>query len=446
MAKTVWYGFPLYEDDAAPDLTVGGEEAQALEAVDTVIHAEESARIAADEAEAEAREKADTQLAKDIAAEESARIATDTALEERIGAEADTRAAEYALLKEKIEAETTARETADGELGGRINQEVTDRQEQDAILGTEVTGLNNSVNGIMSLDFGPDKVALVKVDEGVYSSPALEAIESGLDALASSVKSEQTHIIDLGEEGTHTLTEDDVYFLTNHPQNVAFTYSGVYLYLSAVISNIAVYTPLTSPYDRVSQDDSPLTLGDVWVSVLIANPTVGAVVGAQSNDVELYKIYPASTSRLGPVKVGSGLSIDSAGTLSVDSSKSSGVQADAIEINSAGSAYAFGTKITGELLGLTLFTYNEYGNLFSAAVMPLGNSNTEVFHLTGVSNESLIASGYLGVVMNAAVTLDNSGSETTVQLNSLSAFINNKWVDRTTSFNGAALCLYYIPA
>lgn len=259
MAETAYYKFPLYDPEDAPDLTASGDEAQAIEAIDTALHAERLERVAADEAEAEARESADTELSKEIAreaserkeadeAEAEARGAADTALGERIDAEADTRATEYELLRGKLETEAETRETADKELGGKITQEVLARetadntetaereaadtalgeridaeaearQEQDAVLGTEVTGLDSSVNGIMGLNYGADNDPLVKVEEGAYSSPALEKIAQQFEESGGS----GFHVIVANE----ALTEDDIKALQNTPELVMVMCQGV---------------------------------------------------------------------------------------------------------------------------------------------------------------------------------------------------------------------------
>ena len=350
MAETAYYKFPLYDPEDAPDLTATGEESQAIEAIDTALHAEHLERVAADEAEAEARESADTELSKEIAREASerkeadeaearAREAADTALGARIDAEADTRATEYELLKGKLETEAETRETADTELGGKITQEglarktaddaeaaerkaadtalgaridaeAETRQEQDAVLGTEVTGLNNSVNGIMGLNYGADNDPLVKVEEGAYSSPALEKIAQQFEESGGS----GFYVIDFDQNNHHILTADDVTALTNTPEMVVLVahksnQNGAAFYAGTAYGTITYRTCEYSLSGRDYTDNGyVINFNSLVVRKLVSGIVVGAELSFSTLNHSLTQ-YPASTTSYGPIRIGTGISV-----------------------------------------------------------------------------------------------------------------------------------------
>ena len=391
MAETAYYKFPLYDPEDAPDLTASGEEAQAIEAIDTALHAEHLERVAADEAEAEARESADTELSKEIAreaserkeadeAEAEARRAADTALGERIDAEADTRATEYELLKGKLETEAETRETADKELGGRITQEglaretadnaeaaervaadtalgaridaeAEARQEQDAVLGTEVTGLNSSVNGIMGLNYGADNDPLVKVEEGAYSSPALEKIAQQFEESGGS----GFYVINLSRGTTHTYkyTADDIEALKTSPANVVFLipgYSGAkYRHSVALFCSNSYVSGDTfeGEYYPPNYEYEPYNSFITMYEITVNSPAVGDKI-----TINTYTRTMATTSsQFGLVKVGSGISVTD-GVISVASSlTTNSVKALRVDRVDQEETLSLSEKISGKFIG-----------------------------------------------------------------------------------------------
>ena len=122
---TPYYKFPLYDPEAAPDLTETGEHDAAIQAIDTALHGEAVARVdkdlelagkindeanerkAADAAEKAARESADTKLTNGLAKEVTDRTNADTAITERVDALDSRETADKAALEEKIEAAKT---------------------------------------------------------------------------------------------------------------------------------------------------------------------------------------------------------------------------------------------------------------------------------------------------------------------------------------------------
>ena len=439
MAETAYYKFPLYDPEDAPDLTASGEEAQAIEAIDTALHAEHLERVAADEAEADTRESADTELSKEIAreaserkeadeAEAEAREAADTALGERIDAEADTRATEYELLKGKLETEAETRETADKELGGRITQEglaretadnaeaaervaadtalgeridaeAEARQEQDAVLGTEVTGLNSSVNGIMGLNYGADNDPLVKVDEGAYSSPALEKIAQQFEESGGS----GFYVIVCASNKTYKLTESDIHALQTMPYNVVFLVrtkdkqSFVPLFCRSVSEGITgIY--LSSDYLYIP--------GDTYISryeIVLTNVSVGSTVSFS------YQVSPvaATADSFGLVKIGDGLSITD-GILSVASSlTTNNVKALHVDRVDQEETLSLSEKISGKFIGAFCL-----GSLATGCYLygyAQNDDDVALIYLRGLEDNSNYLTG-------CSLIIDNTGSTSALSM------------------------------
>lgn len=438
MAETAYYKFPLYDPEDAPDLTASGEEAQAIEAIDTALHAEHLERVAADEAEADTRESADTELSKEIAreaserkeadeAEAEAREAADTALGERIDAEADTRATEYELLKGKLEAEAETRETADKELGGKITQEALARetadntetaereaadtalgaridaeaearQEQDAVLGTEVTGLNSSVNGIMGLNYGADNDPLVKVDEGAYSSPALEKIAQQFEESGGS----GFYIIER-TSNVYKLTESDIHALQTMPNKVVFLVktkdreSLVPLFCRSVSEGITgIY--LSSDY--------LYTPGDTYIyryEIVLKNVSVGSTLPLS------YQVsnVTATTDSLGLVKIGNGLSITD-GILSVASSlTTNNVKALHVDRVDQEETLSLSEKISGKFIGAFCLGSLDTGCYLCGYAQ--NDDDMALIYLRGLESENNYLTG-------CSLIIDNTGSTSALSM------------------------------
>lgn len=115
-----------------------GDVSAAREAADITlqanIDAEESARIAADDAEASARADEDITLGLNIDAESTPRIASDDTLQINIEAESTPRAAADVTLQANIDVEATARADADITLQANIDAESTPRADADVTL------------------------------------------------------------------------------------------------------------------------------------------------------------------------------------------------------------------------------------------------------------------------------------------------------------------------
>ena len=157
---TQYYNLDLYTDSDKPNLR--DQYNAAMRKVDTQLHtsndnitvaieAANQAKTAANEAkaaaegvqtnidaEATAREQADTALDGKIAAEATAREQADTALETAL--ETAYKAADT-VLDGKITAEATARTDADSALGVRIDNEATARDNADSALSGRIDAL-----------------------------------------------------------------------------------------------------------------------------------------------------------------------------------------------------------------------------------------------------------------------------------------------------------------
>ena len=106
--------------------------------VTTLVATETAARIAADTAEATARETGDNALRTSLTAETSTRVASDATLQSNITAEASTRTANDTALGNRIDAEATARAYADDDLQDSIDTEITNRATADTTLDNKI--------------------------------------------------------------------------------------------------------------------------------------------------------------------------------------------------------------------------------------------------------------------------------------------------------------------
>lgn len=101
----------------------------------------------------------------------------------RIDAEAAARGAADTALGGRIDTEKADRESADTALGRRIDAEVAARETADTALGgridnaeAEISSNSADITGIKGLTYGNDHVAFIENNAGEYDSPALQEI------------------------------------------------------------------------------------------------------------------------------------------------------------------------------------------------------------------------------------------------------------------------------
>lgn len=196
MPVTKNYGFPLYDPEDSPDLTLTGREAAAIVAIDEALKTEETGRIEGDaglnaalEKEATERKAADKALTDDLAKEVTDRKAADTALGGRIDAEATAREGADTALGRRIDTERADREAITGDIVKQLAKEKADRESADTALGsridnaeTEISANSADLTGIKGLTYGNDHVAFLENNGGEYDSPALQEIEEQITA------------------------------------------------------------------------------------------------------------------------------------------------------------------------------------------------------------------------------------------------------------------------
>lgn len=196
MPVTKNYGFPLYDPEDSPDLTLTGHEAAAIVAIDEALKTEETGRIEGDaglnaalEKEATERKAADKVLTDDLAKEVTDRKAADTALGGRIDAEAAAREAADTALGGRIDTERADREAITGDIVKQLAKEKADRESADTALGsridnaeTEISANSADLTGIKGLTYGDNHVAFLENSNGEYDSPALQEIEEQIAA------------------------------------------------------------------------------------------------------------------------------------------------------------------------------------------------------------------------------------------------------------------------
>ena len=117
------------------------------------------------DAEATAREGADTALGGRIDAEAVAREGADTALGCRIDTERADREAITGDIVKQLAKEKADRESADTALGSRIDN-----------AETEISANSADLTGIKSLTYGDAHIAFLENNNGEYDSPALQEI------------------------------------------------------------------------------------------------------------------------------------------------------------------------------------------------------------------------------------------------------------------------------
>ena len=164
-------------------------------------------------AEASARSSADTTLQSNIDAEASTRAAADTTLQGNIDTEVADRTAADSTLQSNIDAEASARDAADVVLQGNIDTEAADRAAADTTLQSNIdaeasarssadTALQNQINDILS---NTDPAALDSLSEIVS---AFQAADGDLqDAITAALG---THTSELATETSDRQAADSV--------------------------------------------------------------------------------------------------------------------------------------------------------------------------------------------------------------------------------------------
>lgn len=177
--------------------------------VDTAIEAEAAAREAADtmlqasiDAEAAARAAADADLQQAIDDEASTRASADSTLNDAIDDEADARAAADSALQSNIDAETTARSGADTALQDNIDTEATTRTDADTLL-------QNNIDNEETARIAGDAALQVDVD---LKATSADPVFTGTVALPAAVNGAALPVYaDDAAAGTDGLTAGHLY-------------------------------------------------------------------------------------------------------------------------------------------------------------------------------------------------------------------------------------------
>ena len=293
-----------------------------IDATKTALEAETAAREAGDDANAKAiaketadREAGDDQLADDLATETNARANADTALGGRIDAEATARQDADTHLGGRIATETNARANADTALGGRIDAEATARQDADTHLGERIVAEHTErAHDVQTLTTGMNRRPLataITAKEG--SGVTVESKETD-DGSGTGV------VIGSTWQGDFTAMRNDLTAETAARTNAD---SALEAKLDAETSE--------RRHDDAEQDkriDGKLAFGAVragdGITVVNDPDTTTATVSAEVTKAKLdeaiagihgYELPTATAERLGGVKVGTGLTVTTDGTL-----------------------------------------------------------------------------------------------------------------------------------
>lgn len=358
MPVTKNYGFPLYDPDDSPDLTLAGHEAAAIIAIDEALKTEETGRIEGDaglnaalEKEATERKAADKVLTDDLAKEVTDRKAADTALSGRIDAEATAREGADTALGRRIDTEKVDREAITGDIVKQLAKEKADRESADTALGsridnaeTEISANSADLTGIKGLTYGDGHVAFLENNNGEYDSPALQEIEEQIAAGKLNVIIYGTTTFKEAKEmlPNAVCKKGNLYAYTCYSSN-----NQINFFTEPVTPAIEIYTlsatdHWTTSYASVYWDyvskkpfstigtglkvvDDALTLdgtapsGGTNVSVS-AGQTGLTVTPTTDGDSTRYEINLKAATKhdRGGVTIGSGLNVNAAGIVSVD--------------------------------------------------------------------------------------------------------------------------------
>ena len=362
MPSTDRLKLPLYTDEETPDISTSGHynesmrlvdaEAAKLEAQDTSIKADldsEVARATAAEkknaaditAEVSRATAAEKKNAADITAEVSRATAAEqanaeataaldtklTGVSKRVESNTSNIAKEITDRQGAVQAEATARTEADTALGGRIDN-----------AEAEISANSAGLTGIKGLTYGTDHVTFLENENGSYTSPALEEIAE--------------QIANAGGGGMNAVVMDYSEFIgkisTAHMKTITESWPNVFICASNMCywpllkmddglyfaQNDITDTPDNSPaISRITAHKLTTTAGDTYGEALEYSMTLAVEWNAVAkkpfdalgdtlavNKVQggnLLNINVATPSRIGGVRVGSGLTMASDGVLSV---------------------------------------------------------------------------------------------------------------------------------
>lgn len=347
------------------DTALGGRidaEAAAREAADTAL----GVRI---DGEVSARIEGDANLSSTLNQEIADRKAADTALGKRIDTERADRETITGDIVKQLTKETADRENADTALGKRIDN-----------AETEISANSADLTGIKGLTYGDNHVAFLESNNGEYDSPALQEIAEQIAAgklnaaiygvtTFEEVQAMLPHVIciqddnigqlsytsknriaffKLGFEQNHRLfwleppntwntrvLDTEWSAIANKPFNTvgtglntaskSLTLDTTYLPTVSAGSGVTV-TPTTDGNHTKYEISSTGTgggTGDVTISTGTGTDYTGLTVTPTTDgNSTAYKIdlNAASKSQRGGVTIGSGLNVNAAGTVSVDTS------------------------------------------------------------------------------------------------------------------------------
>ena len=326
MPSTDRLKLPLYTDEETPDISTSGHynesmrlvdaEAAKLEAQDTSIKADLDSEVArataAEQANAEATAALDTKL---------------TGVSKRVESNTSNIAKEITDRQVAVQAEATARTEADTALGGRIDN-----------AEAEISANSADLTGIKGLTYGTDHVTFLENENGSYTSPALEEIAE--------------QIANAGGGGMNAVVMDYSEFIgkisTAHMKTITESWPNVFICASNMCywpllkmddglyfaQNEITDTPNNNPaISQITAHKLTTTAGDTYgealeysMSLAVEWPAIAkkpfdsigdtlAINKTQAGN--LLNINVATPSRIGGVRVGSGLTIASDGVLSV---------------------------------------------------------------------------------------------------------------------------------
>ena len=359
MPSTDRLKLPLYTDEETPDISTSGHynesmrlvdaEAAKLEAADAAIKSDidtevarataaEQANASAITAEVTRATAADETNANAITAEVTRATAAEQANASAITAEVSRATAaekknaaditaEVTRATAAEQAEATARTEADTALGGRIDN-----------AEAEISANSADLTGIKGLTYGTDHVTFLENENGSYTSPALEEIAE--------------QIANAGGGGMNAVVMDYSEFIgkisTAHMKTITETWPNVFICASNMCywpllkmddglyfaQNDITDTPNNSPaISRITAHKLTTTAGDTYgealeysMSLAVEWPAIAkkpfdsigdtlAINKTQAGN--LLNINVATPTRIGGVRVGSGLTIASDGVLSV---------------------------------------------------------------------------------------------------------------------------------
>ena len=359
MPSTDRLKLPLYTDEETPDISTSGHynesmrlvdaEAAKLEAQDTSIKADLDSEVARATAAEQANASAITAEVSRATAAEQANASAITAEVSRATAADETNAsaitaevsrataaekknaaditAEVTRATAAEQAEATVRTEADTALGGRIDN-----------AEAEISANSADLTGIKGLTYGTDHVTFLENENGSYTSPALEEIAE--------------QIANAGGGGMNAVVMDYSEFIgkisTAHMKTITESWPNVFICASNMCywpllkmddglyfaQNDITDTPNNSPaISRITAHKLTTTAGDTYGEVLeyymslavewpaIAKKpfdSIGDTLAINKTQAgNLLNINVATPSRIGGVRVGSGLTIASDGVLSV---------------------------------------------------------------------------------------------------------------------------------